>query len=212
MGRSLLGPFRPSRGNERDTDRAAPCHPRLRRSCGEPNRPRQVGSERRLAYCRRVPLGRRHACTLVSAGDSPAEKPERLAGARRTHGSGRRLTSEHHRATPQQLARPQSSGRSVGLGRKARAHPRRSHQRGSRGAKVMSDATPVNTGIESILHREIYEQPDVLSRIIAREGPNAQRLVEKWKAHNVHYVMIAARGSSDNAATYGKYLLGALNG
>jgi glucosamine--fructose-6-phosphate aminotransferase (isomerizing) len=67
-------------------------------------------------------------------------------------------------------------------------------------------------GEESILRREIFEQPDVLSRILDRERANAERLVAKWRGRGIHYVMIAARGSSDNAATYGKYLLGAMNG
>src|SRR3954467_9135202 len=63
----------------------------------------------------------------------------------------------------------------------------------------------------SILKREIFEQPDVLSRLFDRERANVSRLVKKWQDRGVHYVTIAARGSSDNAATYGKYLFGALN-
>jgi glutamine---fructose-6-phosphate transaminase (isomerizing) len=65
---------------------------------------------------------------------------------------------------------------------------------------------------ESILRREIFEQPDVLERVLDRERKNAELLVKKWRQRGIHYIMIAARGSSDNAATYGKYLFGAHNG
>src|SRR4051812_30436211 len=76
----------------------------------------------------------------------------------------------------------------------------------------MTENPPTTGGGESILRREIFEQPEVLARVLDRERANAEKLVKKWRARGVHYVMLAARGSSDNAATYGKYLLGALNG
>lgn len=61
----------------------------------------------------------------------------------------------------------------------------------------------------SHLEIEIREQPAVLERLMAQEWPAVRELAREISARKVRYVMIAARGSSDNAATYGKYLLGA---
>ena len=63
----------------------------------------------------------------------------------------------------------------------------------------------------SILHREIHEQPEVLTRLFEEEMSSVSRLAKKWRDRGIEYVTIAARGSSDNAASYGKYLFGALN-
>jgi glucosamine--fructose-6-phosphate aminotransferase (isomerizing) len=62
----------------------------------------------------------------------------------------------------------------------------------------------------SILRKEIAEQPEVLARILDRERPNVARLSTKWRRQDIQYLTIAARGSSDNAATYAKYVFGAL--
>ena len=58
---------------------------------------------------------------------------------------------------------------------------------------------------------EIREQPEVLRRLIEREYPVIQDLAGDLKERDIRYVLIAARGSSDNAATFAKYLLGTLN-
>jgi len=62
----------------------------------------------------------------------------------------------------------------------------------------------------SHLESEIQEQPAVVARLLEEERRPIAGLVEAIRRRGVRYVMIAARGSSDNAATYGKYLLGAL--
>jgi glucosamine--fructose-6-phosphate aminotransferase (isomerizing) len=64
---------------------------------------------------------------------------------------------------------------------------------------------------ESILHREIHEQPEVLRVLLDKEMSAVSRLAKKWRERGIEYVTIAARGSSDNAASYGKYVFGALN-
>jgi glucosamine--fructose-6-phosphate aminotransferase (isomerizing) len=64
---------------------------------------------------------------------------------------------------------------------------------------------------QSNLHREIHEQPEVLSRLFEKEMGAVSRLAQKWRERDIEYVTIAARGSSDNAASYGKYVFGALN-
>jgi len=63
----------------------------------------------------------------------------------------------------------------------------------------------------SQLFQEINEQPDALARFLKEESANVRRIAEKIRAARVNYVTIAARGSSDNAATYAKYLFAAFN-
>lgn len=62
----------------------------------------------------------------------------------------------------------------------------------------------------SILRKEIGEQPEVLARVLDRERANVARLSIRWRRSDIQYLTIVARGSSDNAATYAKYMFGAL--
>lgn len=61
-----------------------------------------------------------------------------------------------------------------------------------------------------ILEREIFEQPNVVKRLIEKEQENVTKLANDLKG-SFQYVVIAARGTSDNAARYAQYLLGAHN-
>ncbi len=61
------------------------------------------------------------------------------------------------------------------------------------------------------VYREIHEQPEVLARVLARERAGAEALAAEIRRRNVDHVIIAARGTSDNAARYAQYLLGAAN-
>jgi glucosamine--fructose-6-phosphate aminotransferase (isomerizing) len=63
----------------------------------------------------------------------------------------------------------------------------------------------------SYLHGEIHEQPQVLARLLA-DDTAARTLAAGIKERGVDHVVIAARGTSDNAARYAQYLLGAANG
>lgn len=59
----------------------------------------------------------------------------------------------------------------------------------------------------SILFEEIHQQPAALER--ACKGPNEatiKAIAAAMKARDIRYVHLAARGTSDNAATYAKYL------
>ncbi|MDH4137904.1 MAG: SIS domain-containing protein [Anaerolineae bacterium] len=47
--------------------------------------------------------------------------------------------------------------------------------------------------------------------LLDREIENAQRIAADLRARSVKYVIMAARGTSDNAARYGQYLFGAYN-
>ncbi len=64
----------------------------------------------------------------------------------------------------------------------------------------------------SHLFQEIHEQPSVLTQLLEQERSVIQQLATAIKERNVSHVVIAARGTSDNAGRYAQYLLGAVNG
>lgn len=64
----------------------------------------------------------------------------------------------------------------------------------------------------SHLYREILEQPDVLRRLLEAEGETVASLAALIRRSQPRCIVIAARGSSDNAARYGQYLFGSLSG
>jgi glucosamine--fructose-6-phosphate aminotransferase (isomerizing) len=59
--------------------------------------------------------------------------------------------------------------------------------------------------------REIDEQPDSIARTLKVNAAELEALAREIRARNVSTVMIAARGSSDNAGVYAKYLFQAFN-
>ena len=63
----------------------------------------------------------------------------------------------------------------------------------------------------SLLQDEIRQQPQVMMTLLDQELDNARCIAAELQAHSPQYVIIAARGTSDNAARYGQYLLGAHN-
>ena len=65
---------------------------------------------------------------------------------------------------------------------------------------------------QSNLYKEIHEQPDVLDRLLTQEKTVIQELAAAIRERNISHVVIAARGTSDNAGRYAQYLLGAING
>src|SRR5450631_1581573 len=62
------------------------------------------------------------------------------------------------------------------------------------------------------LQQEIAEQPDVLARLLHESTSVAGRIAEAIKQFDPAFVMIAARGTSDNAGRYAQYILGTLAG
>jgi glucosamine--fructose-6-phosphate aminotransferase (isomerizing) len=60
--------------------------------------------------------------------------------------------------------------------------------------------------------RELREQPAALTQLIARGRPAVQALGEQIRKFSPRFVLIAARGSSDNAARYANYLFGVRHG
>ncbi|NLS79976.1 MAG: SIS domain-containing protein [Chloroflexi bacterium] len=62
------------------------------------------------------------------------------------------------------------------------------------------------------LEREIHEQPAVLARFLARQSDNVARIAAAVADADISHIVIAARGTSDNAATYGRYILESMAG
>ena len=59
----------------------------------------------------------------------------------------------------------------------------------------------------SIMLEEIAQQPAVLEKTIAEEKQKLARLGDFLRARDIDLIVIAARGSSDNASLFGRYLL-----
>ena len=65
---------------------------------------------------------------------------------------------------------------------------------------------------QSYLFQEIHQQPQTLNCLISEETEAIRRLAKAVQERQVTHVVIAARGTSDNAARYANYLFGAVNG
>ena len=61
------------------------------------------------------------------------------------------------------------------------------------------------------LKAEIHEQPAVLSRLLAKQTDTVFKIAAELRQQKIHSVLLAARGTSDNAGVYAKYLWGAFN-
>ncbi len=61
------------------------------------------------------------------------------------------------------------------------------------------------------LRAEILEQPEVLERLLRTQAAPARQMARAIRACGVAWAYVAARGSSDNAALYAKYLWGSRN-
>jgi glutamine---fructose-6-phosphate transaminase (isomerizing) len=63
-----------------------------------------------------------------------------------------------------------------------------------------------------IMSAEMAEQPAVLRRILTEGGPAIRAVAAEIAARNPRFVLLTARGTSDNAALYAKYLIEVLLG
>lgn len=61
------------------------------------------------------------------------------------------------------------------------------------------------------LKDEILEQPAALRRLLQEQWEPVEAIAAEIKARDIRYVYVAARGTSDHAGLYGKYLLGIHN-
>ncbi|MGB9682329.1 MAG: SIS domain-containing protein, partial [bacterium] len=57
------------------------------------------------------------------------------------------------------------------------------------------------------MESEIYEEPEVIERILGSNITIIERIKEYVKSRKISSVYISARGTSDNASTIGKYLI-----
>jgi glucosamine--fructose-6-phosphate aminotransferase (isomerizing) len=63
---------------------------------------------------------------------------------------------------------------------------------------------------DSIMIQEVLEQPEVVQTLLDEESGHVQELTSELRG-KFHHIIIAARGTSDNAARYAQYLFGAHN-
>jgi glucosamine--fructose-6-phosphate aminotransferase (isomerizing) len=77
----------------------------------------------------------------------------------------------------------------------------------STSSATASDSPPPGS---SYLAQEIASQPDEVERFIERHLPQMRRMADALPPCS--YALVAARGSSDHAATYARYVWGALAG
>ena len=59
----------------------------------------------------------------------------------------------------------------------------------------------------SLMLQEIAEQPAALEKTIAEERPKIERIGAALRQREIDLIVLVARGSSDNAALFGRYLL-----
>ena len=64
---------------------------------------------------------------------------------------------------------------------------------------------------KSQLRSEIYEQPEAIRRMLEIETERVAWISQQLSPREFSYALVAARGTSDNAARYGQYIFGALN-
>ena len=66
-------------------------------------------------------------------------------------------------------------------------------------------------GSDSILFKEIHQQPEVIDLFAETGQGPVKNLAAHMRETDIRQVVVAARGTSDNAARYAQYLLGANN-
>ena len=63
----------------------------------------------------------------------------------------------------------------------------------------------------TILEKEIFQQPEVINRLVKTKSDQIGKISEQIREKQPQFILIAARGTSDNAAVYAKYLFSGLN-
>ncbi|MGA2490370.1 MAG: SIS domain-containing protein [Anaerolineales bacterium] len=61
------------------------------------------------------------------------------------------------------------------------------------------------------LQTEIFEQPEILAGLLSKQRGTVEEIAETIGKQDIHWVFLAARGTSDNAGRYANYLWGARN-
>ena len=65
--------------------------------------------------------------------------------------------------------------------------------------------------MNSILYQEIHQQPEIVRQFLARQKEKVAQIAHQISESSITHIIIAARGTSDNAARYAQYLFGANN-
>jgi glucosamine--fructose-6-phosphate aminotransferase (isomerizing) len=60
---------------------------------------------------------------------------------------------------------------------------------------------------DSQMLTEIQQQPAVLEKILRLEAPRVRRFAQYLRSKDIHTIILVARGTSDNAALFGRYLI-----
>ena len=63
----------------------------------------------------------------------------------------------------------------------------------------------------SILEKEIFQQPDVIRNLVTTKSTQIGSLADTLRKKPPRFILLAARGTSDHAAIYAKYLLSGIN-
>jgi glucosamine--fructose-6-phosphate aminotransferase (isomerizing) len=63
----------------------------------------------------------------------------------------------------------------------------------------------------TILEQEIFQQPDVIRNLVKTKSDQIAELADKLRNNPPRFILIAARGTSDHAAVYAKYLFSGIN-
>jgi glucosamine--fructose-6-phosphate aminotransferase (isomerizing) len=69
----------------------------------------------------------------------------------------------------------------------------------------------VETATTSAFEREIHEQPEVIGRLVEERRAEVEAAARMIRSRSPRFAVLAARGSSDNAARYALYVFGAHN-
>ncbi|MEA4908578.1 MAG: SIS domain-containing protein [Chloroflexi bacterium] len=64
---------------------------------------------------------------------------------------------------------------------------------------------------DTFLYTEIHQQPGVIGSLLADGRGPIEELAARIKKDSIHHIVVAARGTSDNAGRYAQYLLGLEN-
>ncbi|MCE5198468.1 MAG: SIS domain-containing protein [Armatimonadota bacterium] len=58
----------------------------------------------------------------------------------------------------------------------------------------------------ALMLNEIYQQPRIIGSLWEKQGDAVERVVSDIRSRDIRFIILAARGTSDHAAIYGKYL------
>ena len=64
----------------------------------------------------------------------------------------------------------------------------------------------------SLMLDEIHQQPAAIERTIKHESKKIESFAARINTHRPHLIVLVARGSSDNAALFGRYLIEMMTG